>query len=116
MSNRRTRPPFNHRVSLAIMGITSGGWHVRSLALLVVPLTFVGCVSSPHRVSSVPASAWRAAADSPRTLEPTTPHVHRDPVRQAPSASALSKEQVLTLANAKDPHEAIDVIGRPAEW
>ncbi len=85
---------------------------MRTLALIVVPLAFVGCVNSRPRVATVPSYAWRANADSPRTLEPVSPAPHRDPVRPAPSVNALSKEQVLTLANAKDPQDAIAEIDR----
>lgn len=83
---------------------------MRHLGLLALPIVFLGCVSSQPRVAPVPQSAWRAAADSPRSSEPTT--VHRDPVRYQPSTTSLSREQVLAIANKQDPQDAIAEIDR----
>ncbi len=82
---------------------------MRYLGLLLVPIALVGCARSRPHVATVPASAWHAAGDSPRTSEPVTRH--RDPVRQ-PSVAALSREQVLEIANRRDPQDAIAEIDR----
>lgn len=83
---------------------------MRYLACLLPVVLVGGCVTySPH-VDPVPSSAWQAAADSPRTAEPTTPR--RDPVRPAPSAQSLTREQVLVTATSRDPQEAIAELDR----
>jgi len=89
--------------------------------LLGVPLIIIalaGCEAPQTRVDPVSDSQWEAAQDSPRRSYPTTIHVaarpapRPDPARPTNSSLALSKEQVLGIANGQDTQEAIAEIDR----
>ncbi|HZV01395.1 MAG TPA: hypothetical protein VFF73_32075 [Planctomycetota bacterium] len=84
-------------------------------SLLLVPLLFVGCTTTyVHRADSQQSTtSWHAAPDSQRTDEPVAMVPRRDPAPAARSKDALTREQVLDLANkGGDVGDAIAEIDR----
>jgi hypothetical protein len=77
--------------------------------VLVTGCALSGCSSSP-RVATVSDEAWRAAADSPRTPEPTPPPPEKPSVRSA--GQPLTRDEVLEVATIHDAQDAIDEIDR----